>query len=99
MAGTPTVADAPERNRYEITVDGTLAGFAEYRLAPDHITFVHTEIDDEFAGKGLAGVLVRRALDDVRTRELRVVARCPYVKAWIERHPDYADLTKAAHNG
>jgi predicted GNAT family acetyltransferase len=95
MAGTPSVADAPERNRYEITVDGTLAGFAEYRLAPDHITFVHTEIDDEFAGKGLAGVLVRRALDDVRTRELRVVARCPYVKSWIERHPDYADLTSA----
>ena len=95
MAGTPSVADAPERNRYEITVDGTLAGFAEYRLAPDHITFVHTEIGDEFAGKGLAGVLVRRALDVVRSRELRVVARCPYVKSWIERHPDYADLTSA----
>jgi len=89
-----TVADAPERHRYEITVDGTLAGFAEYRLAPDHITFVHTVIDDAFAGKGLAGVLVRAALDDVRTRALRVVPVCPYVKAWIERHPDYADLTK-----
>jgi predicted GNAT family acetyltransferase len=88
-----TVADAPERHRYEITVDGTLAGFAAYRLAPDHITFVHTEIDDSFAGKGLAGVLVRAALDDVRTRALRVVPVCPYVKAWIERHPEYADLT------
>jgi predicted GNAT family acetyltransferase len=44
-------------------------------------------------------VLVRRALDDVRSRELRVVARCPYVKSWIERHPDYADLTKLDRNG
>ncbi|MGI5130815.1 GNAT family N-acetyltransferase [Pseudonocardia sp. CA-107938] len=90
-----TVADAPDRHRFEITVDGELAGFAEYRLRDDHITFVHTEIDDAFAGKGLAGVLVRAALDDVRGRGLRVVAVCPYVKAWIEKHPDYADLTRS----
>lgn len=92
---TIQVADAPERERYEITVDGTVAGFAEYRLRPDRITFVHTEIDDAHAGKGLAGVLVRAALDDARARGLRVVPVCPYVKAWIERHPDYADLTRA----
>lgn len=86
------INDAPERSRYEITVDGTLAGFAVYRLRPDRITFVHTEIDDAFGGQGLGGALVRGALDDVRTRGLRVVAECPFVKAWIERHPDYADL-------
>lgn len=91
---TTKVADAPERERYEIVVDGALAGFAEYRLKPDRITFVHTEIDDAYAGKGLAGVLVRSALDDARARGLRVVPLCPYVKAWIERHPDYADLTR-----
>jgi predicted GNAT family acetyltransferase len=99
MAGTNAVADAPERNRYEITVDGELAGFAQYRLAPDHITFVHTEIDDAFAGKGLAGVLVRHALDDARARGLRVVPVCPYVKAWIGKHPDYQDLTQIERAG
>ena len=91
---TTKVADAPERERYEIVVDGALAGFAEYRLKPDRIMFVHTEIDDAYAGKGLAVVLVRSALDDASARGLRVVPHCPYVKAWIDRHPDYADLTR-----
>ncbi|SHL24360.1 hypothetical protein SAMN05443637_12232 [Pseudonocardia thermophila] len=92
-AGT-VVADAPERSRYEISVDGERAGFVVYQLAPDHIAFVHTEIDAAHAGKGLAGVLVRHALDDARARGLRVVAVCPYVKSWIEKHPDYQDLTE-----
>lgn len=91
---TVQVADAPERERYEITVDGAVAGFAEYRLRGDHITFVHTVVEDEYGGRGLGGTLVRAALDDVRTRGLRVVAVCPFVKSWIERHPDYADLTR-----
>ena len=69
---TATVADAPERSRFEISVDGALAGFAVYRLAPGRITFVHTEIDDAYAGQGLGGQLARAALDDVRGRGLAV---------------------------
>jgi uncharacterized protein len=87
-----TVADAPERSRFEISVDGALAGFAVYSLAPGRITFVHTEIDDAYAGQGLGGTLARAALDAVRERGLAVRPECPFIKGWIAKHPDYADL-------
>jgi uncharacterized protein len=87
-----TVADAPERSRFEISVDGALAGFAVYQLGPGRITFVHTEIDDAYAGQGLGGKLARSALDDVRARGLAVRPACPFIAGWIAKHPDYADL-------
>jgi predicted GNAT family acetyltransferase len=90
MSGT--VVDAPERSRYEISVDGALGGFAMYRLAPGRIIFVHTEIDDAYAGHGLGGKLARAALDDVRTRGLAVQPDCPFIAGWIAKHPDYATL-------
>jgi predicted GNAT family acetyltransferase len=86
------VTDAPERSRFEITVDGALAGFAFYRLRPGRITFVHTEIDDAYAGRGLGGQLARAALDAARARGLAVRPDCPFIKGWIAKHPDYADL-------
>jgi predicted GNAT family acetyltransferase len=86
------VVDVPARERYEILVGGELAGFIAYRLAPGRIVFVHSEIDGAFEGQGLAGRLARHALDDARARGLTVVAECPYIATWIERHPDYGDL-------
>ena len=86
------VIDAPEAGRYEARVDGRLAAFAEYRLRPGRIVFIHTETDPAFQGMGVAGELVRHALDDARRRSLRVLPLCPYVAGWIRRHPDYADL-------
>lgn len=86
------VADVPERSRFEILVDGALAGFARYRLTPGRITFVHTEVDDAHAGQGLGGTLARAALDSARARALAVRPDCPFIRTWIERHPDYADL-------
>ena len=86
------VADAPERSRYEISVDGALAGFAVYRLAPGRIIFVHTEIDHAYAGRGLGGKLARAALDDVRARGLAVQPDCPFIAGWIAKHPDFATL-------
>ena len=94
MSESPEVVDNPDASRFEIRVDGERAGLATYRLHPDRIVFLHTEIDDAFEGKGLGGVLVRSALDTARERGLRVVASCPFVKGWIERHPDYADLLR-----
>jgi predicted GNAT family acetyltransferase len=87
-----TVSDAPERSRFEISVDGALAGFAVYRLAPGRITFVHTEIDDAYAGRGLGGKLARAALDEVRGRGLAVKPDCPFIAGWIAKHADYTDL-------
>ncbi|GAB2975684.1 GNAT family N-acetyltransferase [Nocardioides montaniterrae] len=88
-----SIARADERHRYEIHVDGELAGFAQY-LVPDatHLDFVHTEIDPAYAGQGLAGQLVKVALDDVRAQGKRAIPHCPYVASYIRKHPEYADL-------
>ncbi|MHA6794981.1 GNAT family N-acetyltransferase [Pseudonocardia bannensis] len=87
-----TVRDVPERSRFEIRVDGDLAGFVAYRTRPGAITFTHTEIDDAFAGQGLGSTLVRAALDTVRDRGWAVRPECPFVRGWIAKHPGYADL-------
>ena len=89
---TTTVTDRSESSRFEAHVDGALAGSAEYRLTGTTIVFTHTEVDDAHAGQGVGSTLVRQALDDVRERGLTVVPVCPFVKRWIERHPEYADL-------
>lgn len=86
------VRDNPDDGRYEVLVDGEVGGFARYHRDGDRITFTHTEVDDAHEGQGLGGTLVQGALDDVRARGLEVVARCPFVRGWIERHRDYADL-------
>lgn len=86
------VTDVPDKRRYEVRSDDQVAGYAEYILTEGLITFTHTEIDPAFEGKGLGSVLVREALDDVRTRKLAVLPLCPFVKGWIGRHREYADL-------
>ena len=90
-----TVRDNPDEGRFEAYVDGELAGISAYQLSDDVITFTHTEVDDAFEGQGVGSSLVRQALDAVRdTGGLRVRPSCPFVRAWIDQHPDYADLTR-----
>jgi predicted GNAT family acetyltransferase len=86
------VRDNKERLRYEIVVDGVVAGFIQYSMRGGRLILVHTEIKDEFGGRGLATQLVRAALDDARRRDLRIVPICPFVEEYIERHPEYDDL-------
>jgi uncharacterized protein len=87
-----TITNNNAQERYEITADGEVAGFAEYRLRPGLIAFVHTEIDDRFGGHGLGGTLVASALDDARSQGLHVLPFCPFVNAYIKGHPEYTDL-------
>lgn len=91
-----TVSHVPERDRYEITVDGTLAGIALYRSRPGQVVFLHTEVLDGFEGQGLGDRLARGALDDVRARGLRVVPMCPFIAGYIRRHPELRDLVPPA---
>lgn len=86
------VEDNPARRRFEILVDGSLAGFTAYQLRQDTVVFTHTEIDPKFQDMGVGGALVRGALDQVRERGDRVVAKCSFVAAYIERHPQYEEL-------
>ena len=87
-----TVVHNPEESRYEVHVDGVRAGFTHYRTTPEALVFDHTEIDDAYEGQGLGGQLARGALDDVRANGGKVVATCPFIKGWIEKHEDYQDL-------
>jgi uncharacterized protein len=89
---TPSIADNPEASRYEIHVDGELAGTAAYDLEDSAISFTHTEIDDRFEGRGLGSQLARGALDDARRRQLRVVPNCDFIRGYISKHDEYRDL-------
>jgi hypothetical protein len=86
------VTDNAERERYEIHVDGSLAGFAEYRGHTDTRTFTHTEVDERYEGQGIGGRLVHDALEDAREKGLKVIPMCPFVKAYMGRHPEFLDL-------
>jgi predicted GNAT family acetyltransferase len=89
-----TVRDNPDEQRFEAKDEsGQLLAISTYRRYEDRIVFVHTEVSDDAEGQGVGSDLVRTALDQVREEGLRVVAQCPFVKEWIRRHPDYADLT------
>jgi uncharacterized protein len=89
-----TVDHAPDRRRYEIAVDGELAGFTEYLDRRGERVFIHTETDSAHAGQGLATRLIREALDDTRRSGLPIVARCPFVAAFVKRHPEFASTER-----
>jgi predicted GNAT family acetyltransferase len=91
MTESPVVDNAAER-RYELHVGNDVAGIIRYVVAPASLTLVPTDIDPAYEGRGLGSVLVAGALDDIRARGLRVVPLCPFVRAFLERHPEYADL-------
>jgi uncharacterized protein len=87
------VSDNPAELRYELHDDGELVGEIRYRRAPGALALVHTEVEPR--REGLGTELVRGALDDLRARGLKVIPICPFVSAYIRRHPEYADLVTA----
>ena len=86
------MVDNPDEHRFELRVGDTVAGFAAYRAGDSVHVFTHTEINPAYEGKGLGSVLIRGALDQVRARGRGVLPVCPFVRSFVERHPDYQDL-------
>ena len=86
------VRDNTELHRYEIFVDGDRAGFAAYRDEAGRRVFTHTQVEDDYEGAGVGSRLAAGALDATRELGLAVVPRCPFIRAYIDRHPAYADL-------
>lgn len=89
------VVDNPAEHRFEVRADGALAGVAAYRPGQREYVFTHTEIDPAYEGNGLGSVLVRGALDEMRSRGLGAVPVCPFVLRFVQRHDDYLDLVPA----
>jgi predicted GNAT family acetyltransferase len=88
-----TVVDNAAQQRFELVVNGHIAA-TYYELHGNVITFVHTEVPPELGGQGVGSRLVKGALDQVRAKGFKVVAQCPFVKAYVEKHAEYQDLLK-----
>jgi predicted GNAT family acetyltransferase len=89
-----TVRDNEAAHRYELLVDEELVGELTYRARDGVITLIHTEVAPQYEGHGLGEQLVTYALDDIRARGLRIVPLCPFVAAYLRRHPEYEDVVK-----
>jgi predicted GNAT family acetyltransferase len=89
MAGD--VSDNTAKSRYELNVDGHIA-FVDYRLRPDRIVLVHTEVPSELGGRGVGSKLAKGTLDAVRARGLKADIRCDFLDTYVKKHPEYTDL-------
>ena len=93
----PRVVDRPERQRYEILVGDEVGGFVDYHRHGSVVDLVHTEIDPRFEGRGLGSRLAQGAFDDLRARGLSLIATCPFIHAYLERHPGQLDVVAPEH--
>ncbi|HEY8049490.1 MAG TPA: GNAT family N-acetyltransferase [Ramlibacter sp.] len=91
---TTQITDNAALHRYELRLDGQLAGHLDYRAKDGNIVdLVHTEVGRAFEGKGLASQLARHALDAARSQGRKVIATCEYIQRYLEKHPEYRDLS------
>ena len=88
----PQLRDHPEASRHEAWIDGELAGFVDYRRLRGRIALIHTEVLPGFEGRGVATALARWSLDAARAEGLGVTPACPFIAAYLERHPEDQDL-------
>ena len=87
-----TVQDNPAEKRYEVHVDGELAGFTTYHLSGPRITLIHTEVDDAYEGQGVGKLLAEHVLDAARDAGLAVIPKCPFLAKYIRETREYVDL-------
>lgn len=86
------ITDATDAGRYEARSEGQLAGFVEYRVVGGRRVLIHTEVVPEYAGRGLGSTLARHILDDALRSGTRVTVKCPFIRAFLDRHPEYSGI-------
>jgi len=87
-----TVVDNAELSGYEAELEGRRVGFIAYRRRNDTLVMFHAEVDPEVEGRGIASAMATAAFDDVRARGLTIVASCPFIESFLERHPEYDSI-------
>ncbi|WP_343718260.1 GNAT family N-acetyltransferase [Inquilinus sp.] len=88
------VTDNPALSRFEMAVDGVTA-FVTYRREGEVLALIHTEVPQALSGRGVGSALARGTLDLIRAAGIKIRPLCPFIAAFIQRHPDYADLVAA----
>ncbi|MGI8948298.1 MAG: GNAT family N-acetyltransferase [Ornithinimicrobium sp.] len=87
-----TVTHNAAASRFEAHLGAERVGLIDYRTQGDTVDLVHTEVDPDQQGQGVASDLVRGALDTIRLEKMTVVPTCPYVARWLDGHEDYQDM-------
>ena len=83
-----SVVDVPDARRFEARLGSQRIGYTKYVIREDAIAVIHTEIDPSFEGKGYGSQLAKAVLNDVTARGVRVIVHCPFIAAYVRRHPD-----------
>ncbi len=87
------VINNPAVSRFEVHLGENKLAQLAYQIEGDAILFTHTEVPEEFGGRGIAGKLAHTALEYAKAQNYSVMALCPYIKSYIERHPEYQSIT------
>jgi len=88
----PQVRRNPAAHRFELLLGDEVAGFIDYRERGGRIDLIHTEVDTRHEGRGFGARLVRGTLEECRRAGAGVIPSCSFVAAYLQRHPEYADL-------
>ena len=78
-------------NQYEFHIDGFIARIV-YQKQGDKIFLIHTEVPLQLGGKGIASLLVKKVLEDIQQKGFKLIPLCPFVKKYIQHHPEWASL-------
>lgn len=89
METETTVIHLPDEKRFELRVDGEVAGWVDYLPGGKSVIIAHTEVSDAYAGRGLAALLVKEVLTQLRAEGTTVIPVCPFATSYIRRHPEH----------
>lgn len=89
-----TLNDNTRAHRFELLEDDAVVGIVQYSISGNTMTMTHTEVPDEYKGKGYGSELARLSLNRIREQQMKVIPSCQFIAAFIRKHQEYADLTR-----